>query len=164
MNPIEQLFHTKLETEIYHPDGHGHVQVETVFHNFGESPPELLEQINRQNLWDEFYQRIEAQSEKWRYDLLEHFTVEKTYSILYRMKLLETASSDIAINAIIHDADTWLWSNETSHYLDKVIAFAEHQLTVLDPDALFIEFETEQLTALIDKLRTINQLKTITGN
>ncbi|MBL4829882.1 MAG: hypothetical protein JKY55_08375 [Aliivibrio sp.] len=164
MNPVEQLSKAQLETEIFHPDGDGHVQVETVSYSWGESPSELLEQINQQDLWEEFYHLLENRPEKWRFDLLDHFPLDKVYNVTFRMKLLDIVSSDTAIHAIISDAPMWLWNAQTLPYLTKVIEIAKQQLTTLDPDDVFIEFESEQLSNLIDHLRTIEQLKAITGN
>lgn len=164
MNPVEQLSKAQLETEIFHPDGNGHVQVETVSYSWGESPSELLEQINQLGMWKEFYQLLESKSEEWHFDLLSHFPLDKEYNVIFRMKLLESTSSDIAISTIISEAPTWLWNTETLPHLAKTIVYAEQLIAALDPDGFFIECETEQLTNLVDHLRTIEQLKAITGN
>ena len=164
MNPVEQLSKAQLQTEIFHPDGDGHIQVETVSYSWGESPSELLEQINQQGMWKAFYQLLESKPEEWHFDLLTYFPLDKGYNVVFRMKLLESNSSDIAINAIINDAHMWLWNEETLPNLATVIDYAEQLVTTLDPDGFFVEVESEQLSNLIDHLRTIAQLKAIASN
>ena len=49
MNPIQALAQRVLKNEIYHADGDGHVQVETVLTDDFKSPTDLLEEIEQKS-------------------------------------------------------------------------------------------------------------------
>ena len=58
MNPVEQLAYTQLDTSGFYVDPDGHTQVENIDFPVekSESATELLHKINKQSLWEDFFE------------------------------------------------------------------------------------------------------------
>lgn len=158
MNPVAQLSTTELNHERYHADGSGHLQVETISYPMGESPRELLEQIEAQALWPSFFKLVRRQPESWLLHLLPHLPNDQNYGTVCRVALLDLELSRETQLALLQEAPHWYWSAETESLLPQVINATCQLLAQPNScDELSLEIETSQLTDLLEKLETIHQ-------
>jgi len=121
MNPVQALAIQDLKREIYHADGKGHVQVETLMPDGFESPSELLDQIDQTSQWPEFFAMAETKPEQWVLDLLVYFPVTKSYSTRCFVEFLTLLSSRDALIILVQDSPRWYWDGQHAELMDAVM-------------------------------------------
>lgn len=153
MDLIAELAQHDLVHEIYHPDGHGHVQVEQVAFDWGKSPTELLNKIEQESLWPAFFTMLKTKPEQWLLDLLFFFPKDKQYSTQCFAEFLSIISSRDGLIYLLQDSPDWYWNAETSALINKVLAVTESLLDDLPKDAISAEIESSILTNIVKGLK-----------
>lgn len=153
MDPIAELAQQDLIHEIYHPDGHGHVQVQQVSFDWGKSPTELLDKIDQESLWPAFFIMVKTKPDQWLLDLLFFFPKDKQYSTQCFVDFLAILSSRDGLICLLQDAPNWYWDSETSKLINKVLAVTEVLIETLPEDPITAELESGILNNVVQGLK-----------
>jgi hypothetical protein len=150
MDPIAELAQQDLIHEIYHSDGHGHLQVEQVSFDWGKSPTELLNKIEQESLWPAFFTMVKTKPEQWLLDLLYFFPKDKQYSTLCFVEFLAMISSRDGLICLLQDSPDWYWNTQTSTLIDRVLAVTQVLIETLPEDPMTAEIESSMLNNVVD--------------
>jgi hypothetical protein len=153
MDPIAELAQQDLIYEIYHPDGHGHLQVEQVSFDWGKSPTELLNKIEQESLWPAFFTMVKTKPEQWLFDLLYFFPKDKQYSTLCFVEFLHMISSRDGLICLLQDSPDWYWNTQTSTLINRVLAITKELIETIPEDPITAEIESSMLANIVKGLK-----------
>ncbi len=160
MNAVEKLARCDLGHEVYHSDGCGHVQVETVAAHGFETPAVLLTQIEQNDLWPEFYDLVKTKPDSWLLRLVTFFPSDQAYSTRCFVRLLNLLSDRQTVILLVQDAPHWYWDRhnvelmaQVEHVVNRLIA--ETETGSMDGDI--------ELSLLTDVIKRLERLKRAPG-
>lgn len=162
MNPIDALSKHILKNEVYHADGHGHVQVETVSTDDFESPTDLLEKIDQTSQWPAFYAMARTKPEQWLLGLMGYFPETKPYSTRCFVEFLDIFSSRNAMICLVQESPRWYWDVENIEQIGKVMSTVTSLIDSTSQGDLDAEIDLMLLGDLLKRLNEI-QVEVMTG-
>jgi hypothetical protein len=154
MNIIQKLKVCGLGGEIYHSDGHGHIQVEQVSSYGFETPAFLLEQVEKEGLWPEFFEMAKAKEDEWILRITRYFSDTDHYSTTCFVEFLSILSSRDAQIQLIQDSPLWFWEEKNAPMMNRVIDKATQLINSPSCDPLDKEIDLSILNGVISRLET----------
>jgi hypothetical protein len=152
MDIIQRIKDCDLGEVIYHSDGHGHLQVQYVSDYGFEGPNFLLEQVEKEGLWPEFFAMAKAQGDEWIQRFSEYFPDTEHYSTMCFVEFLSILSSRDAQIVFIQDAHLWFWNEKNASMMSIVIDKATQLINAPSCETLDNEIDLTILNGLISRL------------
>ena len=155
MNPIQELAQLDLRDEIYHSDGHGHIQVETraVLTDDLKSPTDLLETIEQMSQWLAFFAMTKTKPEQWLLDLLRYFPDNKPYSTLCFVEFLKVFTARNSLIFLIQDSPIWYWNTQNIVLISGVIDMVVELIDDSSQSTIEGKIDLNLLTGVLKKLK-----------
>ncbi|MGF1756696.1 hypothetical protein L4D76_01865 [Photobacterium sagamiensis] len=153
MDPVQALAQRDLPYEIYHADGNGHVQVETVSPSNFDSPTDLLKRIEQTSQWSEFFAMAKTKPEQWLLDLMIYFPDTQPYSTQCFVEFLNILSSRDALICLVQESPRWYWDAKNVVLISNVIDMVTTLIDGTSQSDLHGELELMLLSELLKKLR-----------
>jgi len=152
MDLIQKLEKCDLGGEVYHSDGKGHLQVQLVSPNGFETPAFLLEQVEKEGLWSEFFKMTKTKDDEWIMRITRFFSNTEHYSTECFVELLTILSSRDAQIQLIQDAPLWLWNKNNTNLINIVTDKAKQLIDSTVGESLDKEIDLSILNRVINKL------------
>lgn len=152
MDTIHKLAKCDLGGEIYHSDGHGHIQVEQVSSYGFESPTFLLEQVEKEGLWPEFFEMAKAKEDEWILRITRYFPDADHYSTTCFVEFLTVLSSRDSQIQLIQDSPLWFWDEKNAPMISRVIDKAVQLIDSTSHESLDKEIDLSILNGVISRL------------
>lgn len=154
MDIIQKLAQCDLGHEVYHSDGFGHIQVETVSTcDFDTpTPSELLERIDQVSLWDEFFVMAKTKTESWLFDLVRYFPEDKTYSTQCFVEFLNIISTRNGLIFFVQDSSRWYWNLQNISLMDRVFEVVKKLIDDTSSVELDGEIDLIMLNQILEQL------------
>lgn len=152
MDIIQKLERCDLGEEIYHSDGHGHVQVEQVSSYGFEGPDFLLKQVDKQDLWPEFFKMAKTRGDEWIHRIVRYFPDNKYYSTTCFVEFLSILSSRESQVQLVQDAPLWFWGEKNVSMISRVIDKATQLIDSTPCGSLGGEIDLSILNGVISRL------------
>lgn len=153
MDIIQKLAQCDLGHEIYHVDAFGHIQVETVSSSTFESPSVLLEMIDQDSLWDQFFAMAKTQPEKWLINLVSHFPEAKPYSTACFVKFLSIISDRNALIFLVQYSSDWYWDVQNLCLMERVFEVVEKLIEERSSAAVSDDIDLMMLNQILGRLK-----------
>jgi hypothetical protein len=153
MDIIQTLAECDLGHEVYHSDGFGHVQVETVSSYGFETPSVLLEKIEQDSLWDQFIAMAKTQPEEWLIDLVRYFPEDKPYSTKCFVEFLTIISDRNGLIILLQDSSRWYWDLQNISSMSKVFNIVEKLIDDTVSDGWDSEIDLIMLNQILEQLK-----------
>ncbi len=154
MSIIQKLKVCDLGEEIYHSDGHGHIQVEQVSSYGFEGPDFLLEQVEKEGLWPEFFEMAKAKEDEWILRITSYFPDTEHYSTTCFVEFLSILSGRDAQIQLIQDSPLWFWDEKNAAMIGRVIDEAAQLIDSSPHESLAKEIDLSLLNGVISRLET----------
>ncbi|PSW05717.1 hypothetical protein [Photobacterium lipolyticum] len=161
MDPVQALAQQDLPYEIYHADGNGHIQVETISTGNFESPADLLERIEQASQWPDFFAMAKAKPDQWLLDLMIYFPDTQPYSTQCFVEFLNILSSRDALICFVQGSPRWYWDTKNIALISNVIDMVTTLTDRTSKSDIHGEIELNLLSELLKNLKN-KQLQLIT--
>lgn len=155
MDAVQKFAECDLFREVYHSDGMGHVQVEVVSDCGFETHALLLEQIEQEKLWPEFFEMVKTREDDWILGITSSFPEDKHYSTMCFAQFLSILTSTDAKIMLLQNAPFWLWDKSNVSLLETVIEIAAKIGESLDNDSIDAEIDLSIVNGVIRRLKLI---------
>lgn len=153
MDAVKKLAACEFSQEVYHSDGFGHIQVETVSTlGFDPSPLMLLDEIDQESKWPEFFVMAKTKSESWLLELVNHFPLTESYSTSCFVEMLNILSGRDALIILLQESPSWYWSDQNSSLIDTVLNKVELLINGTTADILNDEIERDMFNDISQRL------------
>lgn len=117
---IETLEQCDFVTELYHPDGFGHIQVETHSPSDDGCPAVLLRQIDRDGLWDAMLEMVKTKPESWILKLAQSLPADGLFSTNCLLQFLDLLCARDTLIVLVQDSPQWFWNRHNLEMMVKV--------------------------------------------
>lgn len=153
MDAVNKLATYDFGQEVFHSDGFGHIQVQTVSSlGFEPSPSMLLERIDQESKWPEFFVMAKTKSETWLLELVNHFPLTKQYSTNCFIEFLGILSSRDALIVLLQESPSWCWSSQNISLINTVLEKIDALIGHTSDESLNGEIEQMMLNDLVQRL------------
>jgi len=152
MEIIHKLATCDLGREIYHSDGQGHIQVEQVPSYGFETPTFLLEQVEKEGLWPDFFAMARTKEDEWILHITRYFSDIDHYSTTCFVEFLSILSSRDAQIQLIQDSPQWLWDEKNAPMISRVVDKATQLIDSTSRDSMDKEIDLSILSGVISRL------------
>lgn len=157
MNLIQKLTVCDLGEEIYHSDGHGHLQVEQVSSYGFEGPSFLLEQVEKEGLWPEFFEMARTKDDEWVLHIARYLSNIEHCSIVCFVEFLVILSGRDAQIQLIQDSPLWPWDEKTAPMISRVVDKATQLIGSTCCDSMDKEIDLFILSGVISRLEAMRK-------
>ena len=152
MDIIQKLAMCDLGREIYHSDGQGHIQVEQDSSYGFETPAFLLEQVEKEGLWPEFFEMAKTKEDEWILRITRDLSSTEHCSTMCLVEFLSILSSRDALIVFIQDSPEWTWDEKSTSLIDMVIDKAMQIVNSIPRDSTDHGIDLSILNGVISKL------------
>lgn len=152
MKIIHKLATCDLGREIYHSDGEGHIQVQQDSPCGFETPTFLLEQVEKEGLWPEFFAMARTKEDEWVLDIARYLLNLEHCSTMCFVEFLSILSSREAQIQLIQDSPLWLWDEKSVPMINRVIDKAKQLIDSTPSESMDKEFDLSILNGVIRRL------------
>ena len=153
MDIIQKLAQCDLGHEVYHADDFGHVQVETVSICGFETPSMLLEQIDQDSLWGQFFTMAKTQPEEWLIHLMSYFPEDKPYSTQCFVEFLTIISDRNALIFLVQYSSDWYWEVQNLYLMERVFEVVEQLIEERSSAAVGDDIDLIMLKQILGRLK-----------
>jgi hypothetical protein len=163
MDIIKRLENCNFGREICHADGFGHVQVEIEPPScYLETPAYLLELVEEQGLWPEFFALAKTRDNGWIQRICKYLYFTDSCATQCFVRFLDMLSGREPQLQLLQDSPLWHWDANNVSLIETVIAKATQLSESTPPDDPGSDIDLLILQSLIGRLEALRaQIKGI---
>jgi hypothetical protein len=152
MDIIQKLAKCDLGREIYHSDEQRHIQVEQDSSYGFETPTFLLDQVEKEGLWPEFFEMAKTKEAEWILRITRYLSSTEHCSTMCIVEFLSILSSRDAQIQLIQDSPLWFWNERNAPMISRVIDKATQLIDSTPCGSMDKEIDLSILNGVIRRL------------